>query len=176
MEGLELFDTFRATAWRLETRQTYVVPEEEGLLRAWRSGEPLAGRPDFEDWLGYIQGVRASGRRFGRVHVVELPLSEYMRFEFSGYALSLAAGEDIRIAVRDTDPRLDVMCSDFWLFDADLDAPTVLWLKYEEDGRLLGSSVSRARADVDFCIRERDVALELSIPLSDFLVRALASP
>jgi hypothetical protein len=176
MEGLELFDTFRATAWRLETRQTYIVPEEEGLLRAWRSGEPLAGRPDFEDWLTYIRGVRATGRRFGRVHVVELPMTEYMRFEFAGYELSLAAGEDIRIALRGTDPRLDLMRSDFWLFDAELEAPAVLWLEYAEDGRLLGSSVSTARADIDFCARQRDLALELSVPFSDFQVPAVASP
>ncbi len=43
-------------------------------------------------------------------------------------------------------------------------------------GRLLGSSVSRAGADIDFCIRERDLALELSMPFTDFLVTALASP
>jgi len=166
MEGLELFDTFRSSAFRLETRQEYRVPEEEELLRACREGRPLAGRPDVEDWLGYIRGVVASERRLSRVHVVELPLSGYLKCEFALYQLSAAAGEEIGIARRSADPRLGAMRSDFWLFDDQI----VLWLSYDDNGRLTGSEVSNAERDIVRCRGQRDLALRLSVPFSQFEV------
>ena len=164
MEGLELFDTFRSSAFRLETRQEYSVPEEEELLRACREGRPLAGRPDVEDWLGYVRGVVAGGRTMDRVHVVESPLSEYLTCEFALYELSAAAGESIRIAERSVDERLDAMRSDFWLFDNQV----LLWLHYDGAGRLTGSAISRAERDVAWCREQRDLALRLSVPFSSF--------
>lgn len=175
MEGLtaeeeELFDSFRASAFHLETRQEYRVPEEAALLRAYAEGRSLADSPEAEEWLAYVRGVVAGGRKVQRVHVVELPLSDYLRYEFSFYQLSVGAGEEVRIAERAADPRLAGMRSDFWLFDAETESPAVLHLRFDEAGHLTGIEISRAESDVLWCRSQRDLALALSVPFTQFRV------
>jgi hypothetical protein len=156
------------SAFHLETRQAYRVPEEAALLRAYSEGQSLAGRPEVEEWLSYVRSVVASGRRVQRVHVVELPLSEYMRYEFAFYELSVSAGEDVRIVERGADPLLRSMESDFWLFDAETTSAAALHLRFAGTGQLNGIEITRSDRDLRWCRRQRDIALELSIPFHRF--------
>src|SRR5437879_1085225 len=74
-----LFETFEHTAFRLEVRDRYNEPSEADPLRTFLAGEPddLAW---FEDWLALVRAATAEGRRFSRVRVVSLPLTDYSRF------------------------------------------------------------------------------------------------
>jgi hypothetical protein len=173
VEGLtteeeELFANFNVSAFHLETRQAYRVPEEAALLRAYSEGQSLAERPEVEEWLSYVRSVVASGRRVQRVHVVELPLSDYMWYEFSFYELSVSAGEDVRIVERGADPRLRSMDSDFWLFDAETTSAAVLHLRFDGTNQLTGIEISQSERDLRWCRRQRDIALELSTPFTQF--------
>src|SRR5207245_5369176 len=51
-------------------------------------------------------GTGKSGRHVGRVHVVDQPLSPYVRYELAVYAENVSAGEDVRIA--------DSLCTPNW--------------------------------------------------------------
>jgi hypothetical protein len=93
-----LFEEFEHTAYRLETRERYVVDYGEEPFRAF-----LAGRPHYEwfqDWEKLIRGLVAEGKRFERVRVVSEPLSDYTRFSMDVARLNVRAGEDIRYLPR----------------------------------------------------------------------------
>lgn len=112
-----LFDTFTASAWRLECQGVYREPEEAEPLRRFVAGEPddLAW---FADWPEWVRGVRSSGRTIGRVRALTDPLTDYLRFELQRLSPSAVdAGEDIRIITPDGFDRLGIPREDFWIFD-----------------------------------------------------------
>src|SRR6266581_5523817 len=91
------------SAFRLETLSEYKAKGEVEELRAFREGRPRPPRnPDTNAWLRNVADKTAIGCTWRRVHVVDRPLSEYLRFEFIGYEENIAAGEDVRIADRAT--------------------------------------------------------------------------
>ena len=50
----------------------------------------------FQNWLTMIREATAAGRRFTRVRVVTVPLTDYSRFAVFCSGHTNAAGEDIR--------------------------------------------------------------------------------
>ena len=73
MTPAELFETFRESAFRLETLQYYVLAEDEPRRRAFREGRPLPPRPGKTDSMRLVRNAVAAGRRVHRVHVVVFP-------------------------------------------------------------------------------------------------------
>ena len=102
-----------------------------------------------------------------RVHLVQEPPSDYVRFERECQQASLNAGEDIRvIAFRDSaeapplgDPGHR---GDFWLFDDE----TVVELDYDQEGRFLGAR--QAQESIEYYRRLRDEAMKRSISLKEY--------
>lgn len=70
----------------------------------------------FQNWLSMIRAADAEGRRFSRVRVVSLPLTDYSRFGLFCSQHTNAAGEDIRYLPRDQAEGLPG--HDYWLFDS----------------------------------------------------------
>jgi hypothetical protein len=132
-----LFGRFERTAFRLEARDVYTVPEENARLEAFRAGRELPPRTTEEDeWLALVARQTAAGRTIGRVRVVGHPLTDYTRFELAVYPENIAAGEQVRLVERsalstNTEGRWD---EDFWLFDQS----TAVVLRYDSEGRFLG--------------------------------------
>ncbi|MFD0856816.1 DUF6879 family protein [Actinomadura adrarensis] len=161
-----LFRDFRKSAFRLETLQVYDVSYEREDFESFLAGQ---ARGEVSGISGYAERVRAgtaAGKRFHRVHVVEEPLSDYVRFEAVwSYRETVAAGEDVRvIPVRrgewpDGIPRLD-----YWLFDSAL----LVVMNYAEDGLFLSAQLSEEPDRVAEAVRWRDHALALSQPFSDY--------
>lgn len=86
------FKTFQTEAWRLETLPQYVVPQEAEEFAAFKAGARFPG-PYEDAWTAMVRT-----RNVGRVHIVNRPLTDYLRFEFERYYQHQApAGEDIRI-------------------------------------------------------------------------------
>jgi len=70
----------------------------------------------------------------GRVHVVEQPLTDYLRFQFEwGYELTVPVGEDVGIIDLSTTPNPGLPDEDFWLYD-----DYVVRLLFNTDGTLGG--------------------------------------
>ena len=158
-----LFTEIRSSWFRLETLQRYDVEYEREDLAAFLRGEPLDTTPG--PWQATLRDHVAAGRRLTRVHVLEEPLSDYVRYELQAYVPNVDAGEDVRvIAVRSGEWPQNVPRHDFWLFDNDR-----LWLlDYDAQGRFLATRRIQDVAAIDQHRRWRDAALAQSIPLADY--------
>jgi hypothetical protein len=147
---------FRWSAFRLETLDAYDVGEDEELRRYLR-GEPRQNPEQHRDWTAMLRDERAAGKTRQRVHIVQSPLSGYLRYECEwGYLPNSGAGEDIRIlelAERQRPAGLDIG-HDFWL----LDDADVLRMRYDPAGRFMGAETVHA-ADLPRYRAARDAAL-----------------
>lgn len=170
----ELFETFRESAFRLETLQYYVLAEDEPRRQAFRAGRPLPPRPGKTESMRMVRDAVAAGKRVHRVHVVDLPLSDYIRYELGVYPENIAAGEDVRITSRAAHPGLEALDTDFWLFDAQTSKPAVVWFRYSADGQILGRDYSDDPAEVSRARGKRDLALAHSLPLDEFVAHTIA--
>lgn len=161
-----LFTTFERSAFRLETLAQYLVTEEAEEFAAFQAGRPPSRRtPDDDGWLRMIAQDTAAGKRWYRVHVVEDPLTPYLRYELACYPDSVAAGEQVLIADRDAHPELALLGrEDFWLFDDQL----VVRMRYDDEGHWRGAEQA-PDAEVDEYRRRRDLAVAHAVPLGDYL-------
>lgn len=89
----------------------------------------------FQNWLTMIREASAEGRRFFRVRVVSLPLTDYSRFGVFCSKHTNAAGEDIRYLVRGQ--ATDLPDYDYWLFDS----RKLVWMHFDDDENFLGGEV-----------------------------------
>lgn len=171
MTGDELLDahrTFTNEVVRLETLQHYEVPGDEERQRAFHEGRPLPPRPEKTTSTQIIRDAVVSGRRISRIHVVDLPLSNYVRYEIDAYAENAAAGECVLIADRSADPGLGALREDFVLIDADTDHAAVIWYRYTSEGTLTGWEQG-SRTDVAACRAAINLVRRFAVPLSEFL-------
>jgi len=113
-----------------------------------------------------VRSAVAAGKRVHRVHAVDLPLSDYIRYELAVYPENVAAGEDVRIAVRSAHPGLKELDTDFWLFDAETSKPVVVWFRYTPDGQVISRDLSDDTGDIRRARAQRDLALPHAMPLS----------
>lgn len=135
MTPADLYRDCALSAWRLEVLQDYAVPGDEERQRAFHAGEPLPSpRPGKRDNLALVARLTEAGRTVGRIHVVDRPLSDYVRYELAVYAENAAAGEEIRIADRSLYPELGEITGDFAIFDAERSKAAVILFGYDESG------------------------------------------
>lgn len=134
----DLFNSFTATAFRLETLPAYDVGGAEAeRLAAWRAGEPrpvqsVATSP----WLARIASTTLRGKSWVRVRVIDDPLTDYQRFQLAhAYPEAQTCGDNIRILRR---PTAD-MGPDFWMFDAPTEHGSAVVMNYDDEGHWLGA-------------------------------------
>ena len=147
----DLYRSCRVSAFRLEVLGNYAVtgPEDRRRREAFYAGDPLSPPgPGKQADLALIRELRAAGVRVGRVHVVDVPLTGYLRYELAVYPENAAAGEDVRIADRSIHPSLAALTSDFVVFDGRTTHGAVVWFDYIEDGQLTGYRIHRDQATV----------------------------
>jgi hypothetical protein len=159
----KLFESFRSSAFRLETLPEYRVPQDTESLAAFRNGESRPQARDDRPWLTTVRRAIARGARMQRVRLVSTPLTEYQRFQFRwGYEENTAAGEEISIL----DQRPDGLWAvDFWLFDDRL----AVVLEYDDEGRFLRPVVAET---VEPYRQARDMALKSSVPFREYRLRS----
>lgn len=165
-----LLATFEHSAFRLEARDTYLVPEEEERLSAFLSGREVRPRTiEADEWLALVAGATKSGRQMARVRIVGRPLTDYTRFELALYRENILAGEDVRLVERPKLPERGTGLQwrqDFWLFD---DRVPVI-LRYDEAGRFLGVEEG---TDIDAFRQRQREALARSVTYEQFVSRAV---
>lgn len=164
------FQRFQHSAFRMETLQRYTVDSETERIRAFLRGEP---RPDrsvrTSPWLRRVAVTTADGKHWSRVHILDLPLSDYLRYQLVGYVESAAAGEEIRIALRREHPELAVLREDFWLFDGGTPDAYAIAMQFDSDGRPLGHELVTDPARLDAYQRARAAAWDASVTLNEFV-------
>lgn len=169
-ELLKLYNTFTASAVRLETRQHYAVPGDEERQRAYRDGRPLPERSGKAATVQLIRDAVDIGKVFERVHIVDRPLSDYVRYELdAAYPENVAAGERVWIVDRRAHPDLAAVERDFALFDAGTDRADVIWYDYTADGELVGYTRG-SQDDIKICVRTLNLTRAHALPLGEFMV------
>lgn len=163
--------TFRSSAFRLETMQSYAGSGEDAALAAFQADQPQP--PLSADDLAYLRAVAAARQRgavWQRVHIVREPLSEYLKFELTWeYGPNVEAGEGIGIVSIGPDTHWpstwDVQ--DFWLFDDD----TLFAPRYDGSRTWLGLEDVRDPARIRHARQVRKAALESAEPWREYVAR-----
>ena len=159
-----LFENIERSWFRLETLQVYAVAYEDLGQAQFLSSGVVDDAPT--SWREMIRAHTDHGRRLQRVHVVEEPLTDYLRYEMAMYDLNHQAGEEISIipvSSGEWPPGLPKH-TDFWLFD-DQD----LWaMHYDHAGRFLAAARETSTERLDECRRWQAIALSQAVPLGDY--------
>ncbi|SFK52966.1 hypothetical protein SAMN05421835_12380 [Amycolatopsis sacchari] len=117
-------------------RDRYDAPREAESFRKFLAGEPddLAW---YQGWLDMVREATTAGRRFSRVRVVSLPLSDYNRFGFWASQFTIEAGDDIRYLTRERAEAADLPDHDYWLFDSRL----LALMRFTDADEFLGAEI-----------------------------------
>lgn len=161
-----MFHSFKHSAYRLETLQAYAEPSESSPFRQYLHGI-MPDESFSAEWCQMVTGHIQAGRTMRRVHVVDLPLSDYMRFEIECcYALTGPAGEDIRLLDRAKLPieLSKIALDDFWFFDGS----TVMVNDYDQEGALYQARISSVPKVVEYYASIDKKIWDLGVPFSEF--------
>jgi hypothetical protein len=111
-----------------------------------------------------VRASAAEGRRFRRVRVVSLPLSDYSRWGLWCAQYANAAGEDIRYLQRGQAQAAGLPGHDWWL----LDSRTLVLMHYDDADRFVGAGVvTDPEAVVQHCYW-RDAAWHHAVHRDEF--------
>lgn len=111
--------------------------------------------------------AQSAGRRFARVRVVTMPLSDYSRFGVWCAQFTNAAGEDIRYLARDQADGLPA--HDYWLFDS----RTLVKMLYADDDSFIGGELIDDPAAIVQHNYWRDAAWHRAVGRDDFAAEHL---
>lgn len=147
----------------MEVRDRYNAPREVESFKKF-----LAGEPDDLAWAGtwfsMIREATAEGRRFSRVRVVSLPLTDYSRFGLWASSFTNAAGEDIRYLTRDQADDAGLPQHDYWLFDS----RKLAMMHFGEDDRFLGTEIVEELTEIVKHSYWRDAAWHHAVRRDNF--------
>jgi hypothetical protein len=161
----QLFRTLEHTAFRLETRDLYKSANETEALRQFTAAEPV-DMGWFQNWLNMIREATAAGRRFSRVRVVSVPLTDYSRFGVFCSEYTIAAGEDIRYLRREDASSLPDY--DYWLFDSS----KLVRMHFDDEENFLGGELIEDPAVIVQHNYWRDAAWHRAVRRDDFATEA----
>lgn len=111
-----------------------------------------------------LREATAKGRRFARVRVVTLPLTDYSRFGVWCAQFTNDAGEDIRYLPRDKAEVAGLPNHDYWLFDSRL----LVRMHFDDHDTFLGGEVIEDAAEIVQHNYWRDAAWHHAVRRDDF--------
>jgi hypothetical protein len=157
------FQDYSTSAFRLELRQVYSMPDEADELRRFRAGEKPPAQYHY-GWLDTVAAAIRAGKTMRRVRVVQQPLTDYIRYEFEwGFVYNVEAGEDIRILDMTGRASPALPDHDFWMFDE----TTIVKMLYRDDGAQLGRELVDS-PDLDAYLGWRDATWQPATPFRDY--------
>jgi hypothetical protein len=166
----EVLSGWTQSLFRLEAKQQYLIPGEEEKFNAWREGRQVPrSTPDNNDWYREIRDSVRAGRTWQRVHVVDQPLTDYLRYELEMYTGSAELGYQTLIADRSQHPELAELTEDFYLLDGDTDGAFAVLMRYDDDGHFLDMWRTNDEPVLSEARRQRDLALRCAVSLRQFL-------
>ncbi|MFG3045548.1 DUF6879 family protein [Streptomyces sp. NPDC048241] len=156
-----LFETFKHTAWRLETRRGYASDREDPDFQAFLA---TGSSPcDFsEPWFVNIKAQTGTGKTVGRVRVADNPPTTEQLFLLDHARHNAAVGEDIRYLWRED--ATDLPAEDFWIFDSRL----VAVLHFDDADHITNIELIAEPAEVvRYCVA-RDAAMHHAVARDEF--------
>lgn len=161
-----LIRDFTRSAFHLELKDEYGVPEEDEPVARWRKGE----QDDFawlEPWLAQMREATQAGKTVRRVRVITEPLTDYIRWEHEGTWRNQEAGEDIRWLPRHRVPEgmaFPAGGNDWWLIDDRI----LIVTYFHESGRVDAYEQVTDPSAVAECIGTRDRLWAIAIPHDEY--------
>lgn len=165
-ERNQLVEACEHTAFHLELRDDYSVPDENGPFQSWLRGEPV-DHSFMEPWLQMVKRLTGEGRTVRRVRVVTEPHTPYIQWEYATTPLNVEAGEEIRWLPRRQFPEGLVFPfggRDWWLIDDRLLAVGHI----DSEGRVLGHEVIEDRETVAKATILRDHLWSVAAPHHEY--------
>jgi hypothetical protein len=159
----EYLGTFRSTAFRFETRDRYDSEVGRAAFQRYLAGEPDDYRWH-EPWVAMLRRDTEQGKRWQRVRIVSVPLSDWTRYAITVARLSVGGGEDIRYLRRATAVDLGLMPLDCWILDESI----LIRLHFDDDDVFRGAEVVPDAAVLEQHLRWRGLALRHAVPLDAF--------
>lgn len=157
-----LFEEFRHTAWRLETRRGYAADRNSAKWPRFLAGEDIArGRPNA--WRLNVRAQTGQGKRVERVRIVDEPPTPEQEFLRAMAPAHIADGEDIRTLTRAAAEQLGLPDHDFWLFDSKILAR----LAFDDEDAALGVYVTEDPAEVLAACQARDTAWHHAVRITE---------
>jgi hypothetical protein len=117
-----------------------------------------------QSWLDMLREATTEGRRFARVRVVSLPLTDYSRFGIWCAQLTNGAGEDIRYVTRDVADAAGLPRHDYWLFDSRL----LVRMHFDDNDAFLGGEIIEDAEEIVQHNYWRDAAWHHAVRRDDF--------
>ncbi|MBF9068541.1 DUF6879 family protein [Streptacidiphilus fuscans] len=155
------FTDFEHTAWRLESRKQYATDLESPRFAAFRETGRLPDQPGHHAWVANVLRQLDQGKTFGRVRILDEPLTDNQRFLL---ASSLESPEDIRVLTRSKAKGLELPDEDVWIFDS----KTIARLVFDDQDRTLGVEITENAAEVLRVCQIRDAARHFAVPAREF--------
>jgi hypothetical protein len=164
----ELIAATNASAVHLEMRDWYAVADEAEAFAQWRADQRArtteADRESRRDWLNLIRASAARGVVMRRVRIVSEPVSEYIRFEWSGTALNVEAGEQVRWLPRRRASDLCLPGNDFWVFDDRM----IRFHHFSGEGNIVEDELVTDSGVVKLCLSAFESVWERAIPHAEY--------
>ncbi|MFF3517391.1 DUF6879 family protein [Streptomyces sp. NPDC002573] len=159
----KLFENFRHTARRIESRRRYASDEADETYAQFVRGEQPAWDMDTA-WCRTIRNQVAQGARIERVRIVDRPATVGQRYLLAYAEKNSALGEKIHSLWRGDAERLHLPQADFWVFDSRL----VARLIFDEADNLTGAELITEPAAVNRYLQAWDAAWHYAVPYEQF--------
>jgi hypothetical protein len=164
----EAWSKTKRSIFRLEALPAYSVQEDLALFEKWKRGRfELDGA--LREWLQKLKRAKDSRMSIQRVRVVQLPISDYIRYEMDFWKHSIRSGEEITFIESEKYKELTkgsgLEPMDFWMFD---DRILVLF-HYDRKG---GFAREELVSDDDIVRKYKEfkkVLLKIAIPMEEFI-------
>ncbi len=158
-----LFETFKHTAWRHETRRGYASDREDPDFQAFLATGSSPCDPG-ESWFVNIKAQTEAGKTAGRVRVADNPPTIEQLFLLDYARHNAAVGEDIRYLWRKDADRAALPADDFWIFDSRL----VAVLHFDDADNITDIELITEPAEVvRYCV-VRDAAMHHAVSRDEF--------
>lgn len=165
-----LLATCAREAVHLEMRDAYAVHSEaERFATFLATGQrnDAADAPDRRYWLDLICSVKQAGKRVRRARIVSEPVTDYIRFEWTGTGPNVEAGEEVRWLPRRLASSIALPGNDFWLFDDAI----VVFTVFTGSGDVAERQLTTDVATVKLCRSAFEAVWLAAIPHDEYVPR-----
>jgi hypothetical protein len=166
---IESWKLVKKEFFKLETLQIY---EPTPGLQEFQKGEIEKARRLMKEFLlsdpAYpYEMIKKQGIKFIRLHIIDLPLSNYLKFEIESYKISAQLGEQIFFIKRENlkDLNLTLELKDFLMFDEKI----VIVHQYDPQGVWQSSYLIEDPEEIAKYVSLKKILMTKATPMKEFL-------
>lgn len=166
-EIMNFFNNAKKEWFRLQLLNEYVVEQEKDAFLAYKRGERPRSSKGSESWRKFIEDKTNNGIKYITIHVVDLPISEYMGFGIQTvYEVTKLIGQEVFFVERSKVKSLISGVKDYWMFDNN----TVIYADYDESSHFIEFKNPIYQKDVvTTLVTLKEELLKKAIPLDEFI-------